>query len=120
MAMAADQTAAFCVLLQTEGAAFEGRLAQGTPSPQQLLGFLNGLVSRAGPLVGACRPDVVSETRGGFTSIGWDVATNAPIAGSQPPDPAEVLAMLKLLNQKLSAASAPSLLAAPGAAGVVG
>ena len=111
----ADQTAAFSALLAQEAAVFESNLAKGgTPTPQQLLGFLTGLVGRAGPLVGACRPDVVAETRGGFASIGWDVATNAPM-GSAPPDPAKVLQMLKLLDQKLGGGSAPLAAAAAAA-----
>ena len=99
-----DQTQAFCALLQTEGAAFEGRVAQfGHPNPQQLSEFLRGLVSRSGPLVKACRADVVAETRGGFASVGWDVTTNAPLPGSGPPQAAAVLGMLKALNNKLRA-----------------
>eukprot|EP01043_Picozoa_sp_COSAG02_P028869 COSAG02_NODE_1771_length_10971_cov_19.931012_4_plen_116_part_00 len=105
-----DQTQAFCALLQAEGVAFEGRVAQfGNPNPQQLSEFLRGLVSRSGPLVKACRADVVAETRGGFASVGWDVATNAPMPGSGPSQAVAVLGMLKTLNKRLSAGGAASV-----------
>lgn len=113
-----DQTQAFCALLQAEGAAFEGRVAQfGNPNPHQLSEFLRGLVSRSGPLVKACRADVVAETRSGFASVGWDVATNAPVPGSGPPQAVAVLGMLKTLNQKLNSSGGASVV--PGAQGYV-
>ena len=108
----ADPAAALVALIMEEGRTFESRISQGqVPNPQQLLGFLKTLVSKATPLAQAAagsRPDVADTTRGGFTSIGWDVATNGPIPGSQPPDPNAVLQMLKMLVQKLNAAQQPA------------
>ena len=122
----ADANAALLALLSGDGAAFESNISQGqVPNPQQLCGWIQGVVSKATPMVGHCHPQTAETMRGGFASIGWDVAANGPMAGSQPPDPNAVLAMLKMLVQRLGgswagaaapqpAAAAPQQAQAPG------
>ncbi len=53
-----------------------------------------------GPHIGPAAPAVRDSLRTAFTLLGWDVAANAPVPGSGPPQP---VALVEMLEERLAA-----------------
>ena len=64
------------------------------PTPSMLASFLQALVQEIAPHIKVAQPSAVTALRSGLTTLGWNVAANAPAAGSAPPQPGDVLGFL--------------------------
>ena len=64
------------------------------PTPSMLASFLQALVQEIAPHIKVAQPSAVTVLRSGLTTLGWNVAANAPAAGSAPPQPGDVLGFL--------------------------
>ena len=78
-----------------------------TPTPQQLASFLQALVVELLPHVKSASPYVSEILHNGLSALGWSAQTNAPVPGSSPPQPANILSFLdEALSQLLPDVSA--------------
>lgn len=96
MARAGKVPPALLLILHAKAEFVRGNIAAGrTPNGAQTATFMRETVLALGPHISASPPSVARQVLAGFASIGWDVPTNAPVAGTTPPSPDEILALLQ-------------------------